>query len=117
MTNLIPVNVTIDTHPSFPPLDLIETCGLPLFWAFEWFSLKNPSEPLTNFLLSKYQFPCPNLPDAFLSPDGALLYPGDPDLPYLIKVCVPQQRPVYYQYPYALIAVEEESSLFTGRMD
>lgn len=107
--------VTFDPHNQYSNLsaaDIVEALGLPLDWTLQW-SI-NPQGSLLAWLRAKYIFPAPPIPEATVE-DNQMLFPGDPPLSALVRLAIGPTT--YLQFPYGLLAVQEDGGWTVVRMD
>ena len=95
----------------YPNMDKLEACGLIPHWVkgHVWTDIN-----LKEHLSKCYQFGLYEM-GGEVAEDGTYQYPGDDDLPWIVKMHTPDG--ILYQYLYGIVAIPTEDGYFVTRMD
>jgi len=95
----------------YPNMDKLEACGYIPYWVDDY---NNTETGLKEHLANCYQFGLYEMGGEVLE-DGTYRYPGDDDLPWIVKMTTPDG--ILYQYLYGIVAIPTEEGHFVTRMD
>lgn len=103
----------LNSYSHMSPQEIFETCGILPHWVAQWEASGLPDLP--NYMQKCYGYETSHLEGATITPEGMFQFPGDPDLPPMIRIDL--EGTTYFQYPYALLAIRTQDSTFITRMD
>ena len=100
-------------------MDKLEAAGLIPHWVADYVIDEEttsyaPSIGLKKHLADCYQFGLYEM-GGEVAEDGTYQYPGDDDLPWIVKMNTPDGT--LYQYLYGIVAIPTEEGYFVTRMD
>ena len=99
----------------YPNLNKIEAGGFIPIWVQQYEEVYDIIEmSLKEYLDKTYQFGLHEMGGEVLE-DGTYRYPGDDDLPWILRMDTPDGT--MYQYMYGIVAIPTEDGYFVTRMD
>jgi len=98
----------------YPNMDKLEAAGLIPHWVADYVLTDNNTVSLKKHLADCYTFGLYEMGGEVFE-DGTYKYPGDDDLPWIVKMTTPDG--ILYQYLYGIVAIPTEEGYFVTRMD
>ena len=98
----------------YPNMDKLEACGLIPHWVADYTLGNNTETDLKEHLAKCYTFGLYEM-GGEVAEDGTFQYPGDDDLPWIVKMDTPDG--ILYQYLYGIVAIPTKDGYFVTRMD